>query len=64
MTSANAGEGENQLHAELDCDSDVSSESVKDRWVMQRRMQVLLAVFLSSREPRTLCMNQEMAFLV
>ena len=28
--TANAGEGENQLHTELDCDSDVTSESVKD----------------------------------
>ena len=54
MTSANAGEGENQLHAELDCDSDVSGESVKDRWVTQRRVQVLLAVFLSSREPQNI----------
>ena len=24
MTSANAGVGENQLHAEMDCDSDVT----------------------------------------
>ena len=32
-TSANAGEGENQLHAELD---DVTSESVKDRWGFSR----------------------------
>ena len=27
-TSANTSEGENQLHAELDSDSDVTSESV------------------------------------
>ena len=48
------GEGENQLHRELDCGSDVTSESVKDHRVVQRRVQVLLVVFWSSREPRTL----------
>ena len=36
VTSANVDEGENRLHAELDCDSDVTRESVNDSWVMQK----------------------------
>ena len=59
MTSANAGEGENELCIELECDSDVTSESVKDCLVVQRRVQVSLVVFRSSREPRTLYTNRE-----
>ena len=51
--------GENQLHT---CDSDVSSKAVKDSAAEKGALkQVLLAVF---QEPRTSCMNQEMAFLV
>ena len=41
----------------------VDEVTSEDRLVVQRRVQVLLAVFRSSREPRTLCTNQERMFL-
>ena len=59
MTSANAGDGKNQLHR-FGLTVKLTRKSVKDC----RVVQVLLAVFWSSREPRISYTNQEMTLMV